>query len=109
MSKLHIKRVVMWRRNLLPGSETFIRSQLDGLVVWQGVALGATKVVSPVAASKDRVLYGGQFSESLFLRLFSWTGWSLRLYKELKLLRPALVHAHFAMDGILIAGLCRLL
>jgi len=100
------RRVVMWRRDLLPGSETFVRSQLDGLTNWQGVALGALKVSSPISSPSDEILFTGSRLDRLRLKIFTWTRYSLSLHRRLRQLKPDIVHAHFAMDGILIAPLC---
>lgn len=99
----------MWRRELLPGSETFIRSQIDGLLAWEGLSIGMTKVESPVARESDHILYGDRVGDRILLKLFVWTRYSGLLYRKLKELKPDLVHAHFAMDGILISPLCRIL
>lgn len=99
----------MWRRELLPGSETFVRSQLDGLKNWQGIALGATKIPSPIAEPSDQILFARRRFDRLRNRLFTWTRYSLALHRRLRQLKPDIVHAHFAMDGILIAPVCQLL
>lgn len=103
------RRVVMWRRELLPGSETFVRSQLNGLTKWRGSALGALKVSSPVAAISDEVLFAGSRFDRLRLKVFTLSRYSYALQRRLRQLKPDVVHAHFAMDGILIAPLCSLL
>ncbi|WP_426939576.1 glycosyltransferase [Pseudarthrobacter sp. S3] len=97
----------MWRRDLLPGSETFVRSQLENLVEWNGLALGVTRISSPLSTNRDEVLFTESPIDTIRRRLFAYTRISFRLRRRLKQLRPSVVHAHFAMDGILIAPLCR--
>jgi glycosyltransferase involved in cell wall biosynthesis len=41
----------------------------------------------------------GSFPDKLQRRLYLTTGIAPRLHRELKSLRPALIHAHFALDG----------
>lgn len=100
-------QVIMWRRDLLPGSETFVRSQLENLVRWKGLALGLSKISSPLSAETDEVIFTQSPIDKIRRRLFTYTGISFTLRRRLKQLRPNVVHAHFAMDGILIAPLCR--
>jgi colanic acid/amylovoran biosynthesis glycosyltransferase len=92
-------RVVIWRSALLSGSETFVRNHGDALRRWQPVYLGATKVVSPLAAPSDVIAFPDQRA---FLRL-RLTGHSPRLTRVLAGLRPDLVHAHFGGDAWLVS------
>ncbi|WP_350004369.1 glycosyltransferase [Pseudarthrobacter sp. WHRI 8279] len=107
MNEVRNKKVVMWRRELLPGSETFVRSQIENLCAWRSLALGLDKVPSPLAADTDEVLFGQSFTDRMRRGLFTYTRLSWTLVRRLRQIKPDVVHAHFAMDGILIAPTCR--
>lgn len=109
MTKVPNRKVVMWRRDLLPGSETFIRNQLERLKSWEGVALGMKKIDSPLARDSDYILFGERRLDRYRIKVSSLIGYSETLRKRLKALQPDVVHAHFAMDAILIAPICRML
>lgn len=109
MTNKHTRKVVMWRRDLLPGSETFVRSQLERLQNWDGVALGMRKIDSPLARTTDVTLFGDNRKDRLAGKFLTLTGYSRRLQRKLQELRPDVVHAHFAIDAVSIAPLCALL
>ncbi len=92
-----MKRVVVWRTAMLPGSETFVRAQADALSRWEPRFLGAVRVASPLARDDDVIAFPPGF---LRVRL---TGTSPRLRQVLADLAPRLVHAHFGGDGWMIS------
>lgn len=116
--------VAVFRAQLLPGSETFIRDQADALVSWRPIAVGALRVDSPLSRDSDLVLYDvdGPGSSAgaprrrgvrgrAALLVAEWTGVAPRLTRELRRLRDEegvrLVHAHFAKDAWLVARAAR--
>lgn len=103
------KTVIAWRRDLLPGSETFVRSQISSLRIWEAVPVGTSKVHSAISSDGDRILYGTSPVERVRLKLFYWSQFSLRVYRLLREVRPDVVHAHFATDAVLIAPVCKAL
>lgn len=94
------ERVVwVWRRNWLPGSETFIRNQVDSLQEWRAVCVGIAKRQSDLARGSDILL-----SKPGVRARFAW--FSLLLFgasRKLAILRrrepPAIIHAHFGGDA----------
>lgn len=109
--------VAVFRVQLLPGSETFIRDQADALSGWRPVTVGALRVDSPLARADDLVLYDVPAGCRRGLRdraalLFAeWTGIAPRLTRTLRALRDEgevrVVHAHFAKDAWLVARAAR--
>ncbi|WP_305790097.1 glycosyltransferase [Symbioplanes lichenis] len=91
-------RVVVWRTAMLPGSETFVRSQADAMTRWQPHFLGAVRIDSPLAREDDTIVFPPGF---LRLRL---TGRSPQLRAALAKLDPRIVHAHFGGDGWMISA-----
>jgi glycosyltransferase involved in cell wall biosynthesis len=96
-----MKKVFVYRNELLPLSETFIRAQSSAVKAFD-VRLVGLKVVSngPPAGSNPLLLTtDNSFGSRLKRYLFMNTGVAPEFLKTLKAERPALVHSHFATDG----------
>ena len=103
------KVVLVFRKDLLPLSETFIVDQIASYASWSGVLLGfrrvqgidvdalkpllATSLGGPIGATYLKVLQHGQY---FGLR-------SRRLAAIIRRIGARLVHAHFGYDAILIS------
>jgi glycosyltransferase involved in cell wall biosynthesis len=98
----HGRKVVIWKASWLPGSETFVRNQVDALERWHATCLGLKDVGSPLGRGTDRVLYGRTLPEKVRRGAFLWTGRGGRVRPALDAIRPDLVHAHFGSDATLI-------
>lgn len=97
-------RVLVWRRTVLPGSETFIRNQIEGLSHWKATLAGLKKVDSAVSRSDDVILLGNY---PLLRKVFELTG-SSRLIREYVVSNEYdVIHAHFSTNGWLISGSAR--
>lgn len=101
--------VVIWRDALLPASETFVRNHIAGLSDWTGTLVGAQRVESALCSPDDVVLYADRGLGRLRRAMFNRTGFSIRLTRELLRLRPDVIHAHFARDGMMVAPIARML
>lgn len=110
--------VAIFRAQLLPGSETFIRDQADALTRWRPVTFGALRVDSPLSRTGDSVLYdaaGPGDRRTVFdrvaLLLAELSGIAPRVTRHLRRLRDdagvRVVHAHFAKDAWLVARAAR--
>lgn len=107
--------VLIWREQVLPGSETFIRNHVRGLRRFQGLLAGTMRVRSPLSAPDDVVCYGDSFFDRLSRLLAARTGIAPRLIRQLWLAKNGhgplspegtpvrLVHAHFVNDAWFIA------
>ncbi len=90
-------RVLIFRSELLPRSETFIAEQARALRRYEPVFAGLRTVEQPYALPAEAVL---PFRAGRLGRLVSrQTGFTAGLAAEARAHRAALLHAHFAIDG----------
>jgi colanic acid/amylovoran biosynthesis glycosyltransferase len=101
------RQVLVWRDFILPGSETFIRNQVDALVRWEPLLVGIRNVDSPLQRASDVVLFGDSFLSRVERKIFTAFGWSPRLNKLLRQRGVTLIHAHFGMGAVSIARTAR--
>lgn len=95
--------LLVWKATWLPGSETFVRNQVDALETWTATCLGMKKVTSPMSRDSDVVLFGDGLADKLRRHALLRTRHSRSLRHALETLRPSVVHSHFASDATLIA------
>jgi colanic acid/amylovoran biosynthesis glycosyltransferase len=98
-------RVAVWRYRWLPEGETFIRNHVTSLRRWTAVPFGVERVESSLTSPDDVILYGPR--ERFTRRLFAMTGRSPRARRFLAGADVDLVHAHFGLDAVVIAPVCR--
>ena len=95
-----MKRVAIYRRELLPTSETFIRDQVGALQSWRAVLLGLSESpdgLSTPGISREIV---AESSGRISRALQRWFERPVpQFVNHLKRLDVALVHAHFGLDG----------
>ena len=99
-----LKRVVIFRRDLLPASETFIREQARALFGWTPILTGYQRLLGGLNLDgvETHILpgLGPGLLGRLWLRAHHWLGRAHRpTVQALKALRPDLVHAHFGTDA----------
>ncbi|MFB7893155.1 glycosyltransferase [Microbacterium sp. NPDC056044] len=99
--------VLVWRNDVLHGSETFIRNQVDATRGWRAILGGARRWESALSAPTDEILFGSAPIERVRRRLFLMTGRSSRLDRLIRTQRVSLVHAHFATSATAVAGTAR--
>jgi glycosyltransferase involved in cell wall biosynthesis len=96
--------VIVYRRFLLPLSETFIKDQLMGLRRWRGVLVGLNHAHElPLDGMDVRILRSDYrtFFERLRWKLSKWLGTVPRsVIKQLKQEQASLLHVHFGVDAI---------
>jgi glycosyltransferase involved in cell wall biosynthesis len=102
-----VRRVTVWREEVLPDSETFIVNQLRAMRSWTPVLAGVRTRHSSLPATPEFVVEDG--STSLAGRADRWLYWRLRTSPRLqrRLAGSLLVHAHFGPDGARIARAAR--
>jgi len=98
---------LVWRNDVLHGSETFIRNQVDATREWRVILAGARRWESVLSAETDEILFGSPPIERLRRRLFLMTGRSRRLDRLIRSQGISLVHAHFATSATAVAGTAR--
>jgi colanic acid/amylovoran biosynthesis glycosyltransferase len=105
------QRVLIYRDFLLPPSETFIKSQGEGLTRFEPTYVGLT-CVEGIQLPPERIVelqkVGGVLGW-LERAAFGGLGVSPRAYLKLKLRGASLVHAHFGIDASRIMRLVRAL
>ncbi len=96
-----MRTAAIFRYELLPISETFIRSQAEALQEFRPRYAGIQRAPNSLPIPDDSILLmrGDSIAERIRRRLFLHTGWEPRFYRELRDSAPALIHAHFAPDG----------
>jgi len=101
------RQVLVWRDRILPGSETFIRNQVDAMTRWEPTLAGSWDVESALRRDTDVVLFDASVRGRIERRLFTIFGWSPRLNRLLAQRGISLIHAHFGMGAVNIARAAR--
>lgn len=94
--------VLIYRSDLLPPSETFVAAQAHALRRFSPCFAGLRLVPAglPLDPCETLVLTrNNNLSDKLRRRLFVRTGIAPEFVRALRLRRPALLHAHFAIDA----------
>jgi glycosyltransferase involved in cell wall biosynthesis len=94
-------RVLIFRNELLPASETFIRAQASALQSFEPHFAGVHEALKPLRLAPPPLLLdtASSLAGKLRRRVFWSTSIAPVFYHRLKHIHPALVHAHFAIDG----------
>lgn len=100
--------LVLFSGRLLPPSETFIRTQGEGLQQFTPYYVGA-RLVKGLSLPSERTLVvsrGGLLGAAEEV-LFKLLGSAPKLYRQVQQLNPVLLHAHFGVCGTLALPLAR--
>ncbi|MBT9329476.1 glycosyltransferase [Paracidobacterium acidisoli] len=103
-------RILCFRIELLPLSETFIASQAGALRRFEPVFAGLRRVPSGLPLDAFRVTAlteGNTLMDRLKRRAWLHSGFSPAFERTLRGSRPVLLHAHFAVDAAIALPLCR--
>lgn len=101
-------RILIYRDQLLPYSETFIPAQVKSLSHYDAF-YGGSRRLNSILKTQDTVIFDelSQFSR-LWKGMYKVGGIvSPRWLKALRDHNPALVHAHFGSDGGLVIPICK--
>lgn len=95
------RTVLIFRYELLPASETFIKAQAGALAEFQPCYTGVERVVKGLPIPDDSILLmnGKPIRDRVERRAFLSAGWAPIFTRRLRERTPALIHAHFAPDG----------
>src|SRR5262249_46621211 len=97
-----------YRDVLLNPNEPFIRAQMDALARYRQQFLCMRRVDGiDLPASRTWALHDGSMTGRAAELLFKRTGLSPRLERQLRRLRPALIHAYTGVDGAVMLPLAR--
>lgn len=102
-NELSQSNVVIFNSLLLPASQTFIRDPAEKLQRYTPYYVGSRRVTGlELPANRTLVVNrGGMLSQAEEV-LFKVTGSAPKLYRQIKQLNPALIHAQFGLSGALI-------
>jgi glycosyltransferase involved in cell wall biosynthesis len=92
--------VAFFRHTLLPYSETFIATQAAHLRRYEAHFFGRERGGGAFNLPRVRLIQEASERRPLARGWYTLTGRSRRLLSELRRVRPALLHAHFAVDGL---------
>ncbi|WP_310487333.1 glycosyltransferase [Chamaesiphon sp. VAR_69_metabat_338] len=102
--------VAIFNGRLLPASETFIRSQAEGLQKFTPYYVGARRVPGlDLPLDRTLVVNQGGLLGKVAEGLFKLSGFAPQFYPQLRQLNPRLIHAHFGVCGALALPLKRVL
>jgi colanic acid/amylovoran biosynthesis glycosyltransferase len=94
-------KVLIFRNQLLPTSETFIRAQADALKLYEPHFAGvhAARESLDLPSSSTLLDRSSSFAGKARRRLFWRTSFAPAFHRGIEKVNPALIHAHFALDG----------
>lgn len=95
------RTALIFRYELLPASETFIKAQAGALAEFQPCYAGVERAGKSLPIPDDSILLmnGKPIRDRVERRAFLTAGWAPIFYRRLRERTPALIHAHFAPDG----------
>ena len=96
-------KVVIWRNELIPGSETFIVNQMAAMQRWTPIPIGMLRKTSALPIDPALVLFPAGLGGLCQRRIFQRTRRNRRLTAFLADPSIKLVHAHFGADATLVA------
>jgi glycosyltransferase involved in cell wall biosynthesis len=95
-------RVLLFRSELLPLSETFIARQAAALRRFEPWFAGLKRVTSRIALDEARVIAatdGNSLRERIARWIYLQQGFAPAFIRRIKAVEPDLIHAHFATDA----------
>lgn len=97
-----MKRVLFFRTELLPPSETFIAAQAAALRHYEPWFAGLKRIPSGLALDESRVISlteTNSLRDKIARRIYLRTGFAPGFLQQVESIRPDLIHAHFATDA----------
>lgn len=98
--------VAIFRSAVFNASERFIQNQAESLTRWRPRVVGLERKGEVVRLLREGMIVAESAGERLAFHLRGRGG---RIEAELRVARPALIHAHFGTDGLLVLPLARAL
>jgi colanic acid/amylovoran biosynthesis glycosyltransferase len=94
-------KVIIFRNELLPLSETFVLAQARALRTFDPVFAGVHPAPRSLMLNPDPVFVSSSHSlmGKVARRIFWRTSLAPRFFRQLRSVQPSLIHAHFALDG----------
>lgn len=102
------RRVLVWRRTVLAGSETFIRNQLDAMSRWEPVLTGLELKESALSRPDDWAMVAPDSTAAdLRRKWFTLARRSRKLSRWIDQSGASLIHAHFVSDAVDVLPIAR--
>jgi glycosyltransferase involved in cell wall biosynthesis len=98
--------VAIFRSAVFNASERFVQNQAEALTRWRPLVVGLERKGEVLPRLREGLIVAESAGERLAFRLRGRGG---RIERELRAARPALIHAHFGTDGLLVLPLARAL
>lgn len=97
-----MRKVFVYRNELLPVSETFIRAQAAALTRFHPIYVGLRKPGQSLAIPGDSILLsrGSPLMSRVKGLLYKATGYAPRFHARARKVGANLLHAHFSADGV---------
>lgn len=98
----NLPRVVIFRSEVLPMSETFIREQAEALMRFEPLYAGLKYVSPGLPPSAQSILLASPDTRFAMLKtlLYQMGGYGPAFRSRIEAAKPSLIHAHFALDGV---------
>jgi glycosyltransferase involved in cell wall biosynthesis len=97
-----MKRVLFFRSELLPPSETFIAAQAATLRRYEPWFAGLKRIPGGLGLDEGRVISlteANSLRDRIARRIYLRTGFAPGFLQQVESIRPELIHAHFATDA----------
>lgn len=97
-----MKRVLFFRSELLPPSETFIAAQAAALRRYEPWFAGLKRIPGGLGLDEGRVISlteANSLRDKIARRIYLRTGFAPGFLQQVESIRPELIHAHFATDA----------
>jgi colanic acid/amylovoran biosynthesis glycosyltransferase len=97
-----MRKVLIYRNELLPISETFIHSQAGALKIFEPRFIGLKKIPDGLCAHSDAIFLteDNSLASRVKRKIFKEFAIAPRFLRRLRREQPLLIHAHFALDGV---------
>jgi glycosyltransferase involved in cell wall biosynthesis len=102
--------VLIFRSDLLPSSETFVAAQAHALRRYAPVFTGLRRALTGLDLDPEEcvtVTHTNTIADKLSRRIFLHAGHAPQFLRRLRQYQPALLHAHFGVDGAIALPLAR--
>jgi glycosyltransferase involved in cell wall biosynthesis len=99
---MNMSRILFFRTELLPLSETFIAGQAAALSRYEPWFAGLKRVQSGLPLDETRLIAAGvknSLSDKIARRFYLQSGFAPDFLRRITAMRPELIHAHFATDA----------
>ncbi len=97
-----MNNVLIFRKELLAISETFVFAQAESLTRYTARFIGLNRITPTLPIAGDAVLLTRDTGilGAMRVRFYRLTGWAPHFHRRARAAEPNLVHVHFATDGV---------